>query len=112
MNYARDLMPGEQRGNLGGIADVSLDKNERGMFFQLAQISAIARIGQLVETDDHGNRRFAGIRFEQLLANKIGADKARTAGDQKTMGARAHKFASGQIAISITASRASLDFMF
>ena len=97
VDHARDPMFLQQGGDRGGVADVALRKGVTRDFFQFLQVGKIARIGELVETDDRFNGSLARIGIEQMMANEIGADKSRASGDQKPMRARFHDFISGHL---------------
>ena len=62
------------------VADVAMDKGVARAALQIGQIGRIAGIGELVEIDHvpFGSRA-------QCQPDKVGADKARTAGDQNSV---------------------------
>ena len=79
MNDAIDVILAENRANRLLVADVCLYKCIVGQVLNVLQVLKISRIGQLVHVDDTDRIPV----FLQHVMDKIGTDKARTAGYKK-----------------------------
>ena len=77
MNNGVDVVGRQQRFHQGLIQDVAVEKFDIGGGFGLTQVGPDTRIGQRIQNNDPVVRMMV-----QPVVDKVGADKAGTAGDE------------------------------